>query len=53
MMRAGATPIRFLSLFDDTSDVWGEEDFRLVESVSDVCRWSQPDELVQALRPAA
>jgi hypothetical protein len=53
MLKAGPTPIRFLSLFDDTSDVWADEDFRLLEPVSDVCRWSQPDELIQRIRPAA
>lgn len=53
MLKAGSQPTRFVSLFDDTSDVWGEEDFRLVESVSDVCRWSRPDELEQTLRAAA
>ena len=42
-----------LSLFDDTVNVWGEEDFRLVESVSDICRWSRPDEFEEALRQAA
>jgi hypothetical protein len=44
---------RFISLFDDTSDVWSDEDFGLVESLSDICRWSRPDELAEALRPAA
>jgi hypothetical protein len=42
-----------LSLFDDTADVWAEEDFRLVESISDVSRWSRPDELVELLEQAA
>ena len=53
LLKTGAQPLRFLSLFDDTIDVWGEEDFRLVESVSDICRWSRPDEFEQALRQAA
>lgn len=44
---------RLVSLIDDTADVWGEEDFRLVESISDVCRWSQPDEFERLLRDAA
>ena len=47
------TPVRFLSLVDDTTDVFVEEDFRLVESVSDdVARWSRPDEFVDMLRVA-
>lgn len=52
-LKTGAQPIHFVSLFDDTSDVWAEEDFRLVESMSDICRWSQPDEFEQMLRRAA
>jgi hypothetical protein len=53
LMKTGAQPTRFVSLFDDTSDVWSEEDFRLVESVSDVCRWSRPDEFEHTLLTAA
>lgn len=52
-LKTGARPIRFVSMFDDTSDVWAEEDFRLVESVSDVRRWSQPGEFVESLKEAA
>ncbi len=52
-LRVGAQSTRFVSLFDDTSDVWADEDFNLVESVSDVCRWSRPDEFEQSLRQAA
>lgn len=53
LIKTGANPVRFVSLFDDTFDVWGEEDFRLVESLSEVCRWSRPDEFEQTLRLAA
>lgn len=42
----------FVSLFDDTEDVWQEEDFRLVEGLSFVARWSRPDELEAILRAA-
>jgi len=48
-MKTGAQPLRFVSLFDDTSDVWADEDFRLVESVSDIHHWSRPDEFERAL----
>ncbi len=50
--RVGTQAVRFVSLFDDTSDVWSEEDFRLVESISDIGRWSRPDEFVELLRAA-
>lgn len=49
---AGPEALRFVSLFDDTVDVWAEEDFRLVESLSTVSRWSRPDEFVDLLKAA-
>lgn len=52
-LRLGVTQLSFVSLIDDSSDVWSEEDFKLVESVSEVCRWSQPDELERYLVEAA
>ncbi len=50
-MRAQAS-MRFVSLIDDTADVWSDEDFKLVESLSDVARWSRPDEFEAMLRAA-
>jgi hypothetical protein len=44
--------LSFVSLFDDTEDVWQEEDFRLVEGLSRVARWSRPDEFEATLRAA-
>lgn len=52
-LRVGPQSSRFISLFDDTSDVWSEEDFRLVESISDIGRWSRPDEFAEMLAEAA
>ncbi|MFB6264694.1 MAG: DUF1828 domain-containing protein [Bradymonadaceae bacterium] len=37
------TPISFVSLFDDTIDVWREEDFAQVEELSEVAFWSDPE----------
>jgi hypothetical protein len=34
--------LSFVSLFDDTEDVWQDEDFRLVEPLSTISRWSRP-----------
>lgn len=48
-LRVGPEPLRFVSLFDDTSDVWSPEDFRLVEQVSDVALWSKPEDFQRAL----
>ena len=43
----------FVSLFDDSFDVWNDEDYRLIESVSTVSRWSRPDEFAAVLSDAA
>lgn len=51
-LRAMPQGPRFISLIDDTADVWSEEDFRLVESISDVERWSQATDFVERLRAA-
>jgi hypothetical protein len=53
LLKTGQQPMHFISLFDDTNDVWTDEDFRLVESVSDICRWSMPDEFSRQLGTAA
>jgi len=47
--KVGPEAVRFLSLFDDTIDVWTAEDFNLAEETSIVVRWSAPDEFVSAL----
>jgi hypothetical protein len=52
-LAAGPEALRFVSLFDDTADVWTPEDFRLVEPLSTVTRWSQPDEFAWVLAEAA
>ena len=51
--RIGHQAPRFIWLFDDTADVWSEEDFKLVESISDIGRWSRPDEFVELLAEVA
>jgi hypothetical protein len=51
-LRVVQPQLAFVSLFDDTEDVWQEEDFRLVEPLSTVARWSRPDEFEQVLKAA-
>ena len=51
-LKVGPEALHFVSLFDDTSDVWSAEDFRQLEDLSDIARWSQPDEFAQLLKPA-
>lgn len=48
-LRATDPELAFVSLFDDTLDVWRTEDFKLVEENSQVARWSYPDELERIL----
>ena len=48
----GQQSIQFVSLVDDTADVWSGEDLKLVESLSEVARWSRPDEFEALLRAA-
>ena len=50
---AGPEALTFVSLFDDTADVWADEDFRLVELLSRVSCWSRPDEFAVVLSEAA
>ncbi len=52
-LAAGPEGLSFISLFDDTSDVWSDEDFRLVEPLSIISRWSRPDEFVNILTEVA
>jgi hypothetical protein len=51
-LKVGPEALTFVSLFDDTVDVWSEEDFRLVEEVSTVARWSDPDGFEKLVRAA-
>jgi hypothetical protein len=48
-LNVGPEALRFVSLFDDTMDVWTAEDFRLVETLSEIARWSRPDEFVEKI----
>jgi hypothetical protein len=52
-LAAGPEALTFVSLFDDTLDVWRDEDFRLVEPLSTIARWSRPDEFADVLGHAA
>lgn len=51
-LAVGPEALQFVSLFDDTVDVWSDEDFRLAEQLSTIARWSQPDEFASILQPA-
>lgn len=44
---------QFVSVFDDTQDIWREEDFKLVEEGSRIAYWSRPDKFEQILTGTA
>lgn len=50
---AGSEALTFVSLFDDTADVWTEEDYRLIETLCKVSHWSRPDAFATLLSKAA
>ena len=52
-LATGLVALTFVSLFDDATDVWADEDLRLIESLSAVSRWSRPDEFAAVLSEAA
>jgi hypothetical protein len=45
--KVGQQPTRFISLFDDTLNVWTEDNIIQLQDVSDVVYWSRPDELLE------
>lgn len=51
-LRVGGPQMSFVSLFDDTTDVWSDEDFRLVDDLSEVRLWSRPDAFADYLMAA-
>ena len=51
-LKVSQSHLAFVSLFDDTEDVWREEDFGLVEQQSQVACWSRPDEFERILLAA-
>lgn len=51
-LASGPEALRFVALFDDTADVWSDEDFRLAEQLATVARWSRPDSFIDDLRAA-
>ncbi len=46
-LNVGKEAIQFISLFDDTVDVWNQEDIELVDSLSDIAFWSRTDEFLE------
>lgn len=51
-LKVGPEALGFISLFDDTADVWRDEDFRLVDDLSQVARWSDSNQFYQLVTAA-
>ena len=51
-MKVGPEPLRFVSLFDDSSDVWTGEDFKLLGDLSEVVLWSDSRQFADLLGAA-
>ena len=51
-LKANQPTLAFVSLFDDTEDLWRPEDFNLVNEHSEIARWSRPDEFELLLKAA-
>ena len=49
-LKENESGLAFVSLFDDTEDVWHSQDFNLVNELSEIARWSNPDEFERILR---
>lgn len=48
-LKVGPEAHHFVSLFDDGLDIWTPDQFRQVEEVSALARWSNPDEFLELL----
>ncbi len=48
-LRRADPEVSFVSLFDDTTNVWGEDDFALVGSGARIATCSRPDEFANIL----
>ncbi len=48
-LKIGPSALQFVSLFDDTLDVWSPEDFNLLSELSEISLWSKPDEFLAKL----
>ena len=48
-LNLGEESLQFVSLLDDTVDVWTDEDIKLVSELSDLSYWSRPDEFAERL----
>ena len=46
---AGPEALKFVSLFDDTVDIWTDKELNLVSGLSEIAYWSRPDEFYEKI----
>jgi Domain of unknown function DUF1828 len=46
-LKIGPSSLGFITLFDDTTDVWSQQDFSLIEDLSEIVYWSRPEKLLE------
>lgn len=50
-LKVGQNDIKFVSLFDDTLDIWTADNFQFLEGISDVAYWSRPEQFAEFVAP--
>lgn len=50
-LKVGQNDIKFVSLFDDTLDIWTADNFQFLEGISDVAYWSRPEQFAELVAP--
>jgi Domain of unknown function DUF1828 len=50
-LKMGSNDIQFVSLFDDTLDVWTSNNIQLLEQISDVAYWSRREHFAELVAP--
>ncbi len=48
-LKVGPEALKFVSIFDDTMNVWSDYDLKLLDELSEVTFWSKPEELIEKL----
>jgi hypothetical protein len=48
-MKVGPEGLKFVSLFDDTMNVWSDYDLKLLSELSEISFWSKPDEVMERI----
>lgn len=51
-LKVGRERVNFISLLDDSLDIWSTENIRLLEDLSEVSYWSRREQLVELVAPA-